>query len=934
MTCHNPLVRRAVRLSLVVAATTLCAGTGYAGESTGDEILEEVVVTGSAIRRIDGEASLPVQVLDSEAIARTGATSVVDLIQRLPAMQGATVEADALGAETFGFAGTSLHNIGEERTLVLLNGRRLALFGGQTLTGFAAAVDLNVLPLSAIERVEVLTEGASSLYGSDALAGVVNFITRKNVQGFNASLQYSGPKGGGQEKGASLTGGFGDLETDGWNFFASLAVDDRNELRSTDRSFASSAIVNFDYAGARWTSFGGSPYNVPANVVADGGVYAGQLVSLQYLEDGVCPEGSVQVDAACYFDYVRYIQIYPERERKTATGSLQVKVGESSTGYVDVLWSRASQVAKVSPVAGAVLIEAGSDLFNQYLAPVRDDNDDPVFIGDSVAYYRGLDLGLRTNDDQADFYNVSAGLQGDVAGWSYDFALGQSESNVKGDISGFPGALALDGLLTSGLIDPLVGPGQQSAEGQAALEAASYSGYWDGGVSRLQSAQVQASKPLFDLPNGKPFLLGAGLSYSREKFRSKPGDFAQANLDDPVAGTPAAGGPGTGDQRFGDAAAKIPYAADRNLFGVFVEATTQPLEWLELTGAVRYDDYSDVGNTTNFKGSFRIQPNEVLLLRGSYGTGFHAPTVPQLNASLQSYGVTESSYDCSPELLAIANSLGAICRPPQTQYDVFAGGNQSLIPEESENVSFGVVYQPTRALSLGADYWWVGIKHAFGQITEEEAFGNPDQYPGSWTTYRDIGTNTTYVAYNQTNINTGKEYYSGIDFNLQAHRDTRLGRLSSQLLATWMLKNKLQLAEGGPFYKNIGDYDGSIGEPTFRWNGRIINSLEQGAWIHSLIFNYRSGYTDIETAVDGIDEDGSFNGEIMDVRLHVDDHLTLDWQSQWQVSENLRAGIGVLNLLDKDPPLSLTQANFPFGYDARYYDPRGRTIYGRVSLKF
>lgn len=401
-----------------------------------------------------------------------------------------------------------------------------------------------------------------------------------------------------------------------------------------------------------------------------------------------------------------------------------------------------------------------------------------------------------------------------------------------------------------------------------------------------------------------------------------------------MAGTPAPDGPGTGDQRFGDAAASIPYSADRKVFGAFTEVSIQPLDWLELTGAARYDDYDDVGDTTNYKVAFRVQPMQQLVIRGSYGTGFHAPTVPQLNASLQNYGVTANPYDCTPDLAAIAASLGAVCRPPQTQYDVFAGGNPDLIPEESRQAMFGVVYEFSRDFSAGFDYWWVAVEDAFGQIEETEAFANPTLYPDAWTTFTDIGTGTTYVAYNQTNINTGKEYYSGIDFNIDGGWQLPFGKLRSQLVATYMIRNKLQLTADGPYYRNIGDYSTSLDEVTFRWTGRLITSLDHGPFSHTLTANYKSGYKDVGTTVDGIDAAGNFNGEVATVRLDVDDYFTLDWQTSWQVTDWVRLTVGALNLFDEEPPLSLTASNFQIGYDARYYDPRGRVLFGQVSFTF
>src|SRR5918994_964890 len=782
-----------------------------------------VVVTGSAIRRIEGESSLPVQVLDAEAIERTGASSIVDLIQRLPTVSGQSVESDAVGGSTFGFSGVSLHNIGENRTLVLLNGRRMAQFGGQTLTGFAAAVDLNVLPISAIDRVEILSDGASSLYGSDAIAGVVNFITKSKVTERDVSISYYAPKDGAEERGVSLTGGIGDYEADGWNLFLSAAFDDRDPLSSQDRDFANSAIINFEREGGLWTFFNGSSRGIPANVLTD----SFELVNLGFLSGNGCPEKHQQVDRACYYDYVRDIEIYPERERKTASGSLNIALGEQNNVFVDALWSRAEQVSRVAPVPGELLIPFGSPLFNQYLAGVTD-NGTPLFTGDVVAPFRAADLGQRINEDRADFYHFTAGLQGMALNWDYELAVGQSESDVKGTISGYPGALAFANALAGGNIDPFVPPGQQSEAGQADLEAINYRGYFDGGVARLQTAEVRASRALFDLPNGNPVMFAFGLSQYREKFQSKPSLFAQAALADPVAGTPAPGGPGTGDQRFGDSSASIPYGANRKVFGAFVEASVQPAEWMELTGSVRRDDYDDVGNSTNYKASFRITPTETLLFRGSYGTGFHAPTVPQLNATIQNYGVTSTPYDCSPALQAIATSLGAICRPPQSQYDVFAAGNPDLQPEESRQGCLGAVWEVAPRISLGADWWWVGIEDAFGQIVETAAFGDPTRYPDSWTTFTDIGTGTTYIALDQSNVNTGKEYYSGIDFNIQARWDTGFGRIRSTLLATHMLKNALQLAEDGPYFENISDYSADLDTPTFRWGGKLTTSLEHG----------------------------------------------------------------------------------------------------------
>ncbi|MEG2032520.1 MAG: TonB-dependent receptor plug domain-containing protein, partial [Janthinobacterium sp.] len=179
---------RSVRLALTVLAGSVL----FSGQSMAEEAIQKVEITGSSIKRIAVEGALPVQRLTQEAIAKTGATTVADLVQALPAMQGFTVGAAAAGTNSGGRTSASIHDIGEDYTLVLLNGRRIAPQGSGT------SVNLNAIPMSAVERVEVLTDGASALYGSDAIAGVINFILKKNQQGGSLEATYGGPedKGG------------------------------------------------------------------------------------------------------------------------------------------------------------------------------------------------------------------------------------------------------------------------------------------------------------------------------------------------------------------------------------------------------------------------------------------------------------------------------------------------------------------------------------------------------------------------------------------------------------------------------------------------------------------------------------------------------------------------------------------------------------------
>jgi len=913
---------------------SIAAGLALAGLGVPPALAQQgqlVEITGSAVRRIDAEAALPVQVIKREDIARTGATSTVDLLQRLAVVQGSTHEASNVGGSTFGFSGVSIHNIGETRTLVLLNGKRLAQFGGQTLTGAAAAVDLNAIPVSAIERIEILTDGASALYGSDAVAGVVNFITKRNSTDGDITVGASEPKGGAREQRISATKGFGSLDRDGWNLVVSAAADRRTKLDSVARDFVKTGVIDFDFEGRRYQAFLGSPRGIPANVIDD----AGNLVSPYYIQNGSCPPQNVRVfdpasgTTSCFFDFQTELEIFPTRDRKSASAAFTARLGEHQLN-ADLLWSSNQQVARIAPVPGGVNIAAGSALHNRYLLPVG-------ITQSTQAQYRVKDLGKRTSDDKADFALASAGLEGSLVGWDYKAAITTSKSDVKGSISGYPGARAFSNLLRSGVLDPFVGPGQQSAAGQAALAAANYVGYWDGGTSELTSFDVSASRELAQLAGG-PLMVAAGLSHVQEKFQSKPSLFAQGLLSDPVAGTladPAAGRPA--DVRFGDEAATIPYAADRTVTSAFAELVAPVARGLEVTGALRFDKYSDVGDSTTGKLSFRWTPAKAFLVRGSVGTGFKSPTVPQLNASLQLYGVTNAPYNCTAELQQMAQQLGAQCRPNGTQYDQFAGGNRELRPEKSRQATLGFRFEPAPAFSFGADLWHVAIRDVFGQITEEEVFANPLRYPGAWTTLREVSTGTTYLAFNASNQNLGKSYYTGVDIDASSRLKTTLGDWTNTLSATYMIRDSEQLQVGGAYHSPIGDF-GALGYVAFRWQAKLTSSLKMGAFTHTLAASHKSGYRDAEYTAELYTAAGALSGQFEAVRLKVAPYTTFDWQTQWSINRMLQLTAGVLNVADKAPPLSLAEGGLNkgqmFGYDDRYYDPRGRTFYANLTLKF
>lgn len=897
---------------------------------------QRIEITGSAIRRIAVEGALPVQVLKQEDIAKSGATSVTDLLQRLPAIQGGFGESSAVGSGA-AFNGVSIHNIGDTRTLVLLNGRRLAMYGGQSLTGFGAAIDLNSIPASAIERIEILTDGASALYGADAIAGVVNFITKRDIQGGDVTLGYSAPNGGAREKRISGTVGFGSLAKDGFNAMLTLSHDERTKLDAKDRNFGKTGRVFFSHNGQNYRFQQFSPSPIPANVLDN----QDQLVSPYLLANGVCPDktfrvtepyndGSGLVDDYCGFDFVGELEIFPIRKRDSAMFSLNKRLGNHEL-FIEGVYSKSSLDSAIAPVPGGISIPAGTPLHDQYLVPVG-------ITVDTTAFYRLYDLGKRTNSEVNKFTDLAVGAKGTFGRFDYVGSLSTSTSDSKTSIGGYPGALAIRRLRLSGLLDPFVGPGQQSDAANQAIAGTSYNGYWDGGKSKFTSAQLKATTELANLAGG-PMALAVGLNWGKEDFQSKPSLFAQGKLADPVAGTlcdpndpllPC-------DQRFGDESATVPYSADRTTKGLFTEMVFPVTKSLELSGSLRYDKYSDFGNATTAKASFKFQPSREWLFRGSVGTGFHAPTVPQVNAVLQPFGVTNDNYLCTPDLQTVATQLNANCQTGNRQYDVLAGGNPNLQPEKSRQATFGMRFEPSTAFSAGVDLWHVGIRNAFGQLPEAEVFANPLSFLDSWSTKTDTGTGITYLAFKADNRNLGKSYATGLDFDIIGRTKVQgFGDVTSQLAWTYMIRERQQTQRDGPYYSAIGNF-AELNTVTFRWKGKWTNTVQSGNWAHTIAMNFQSGYKDFETDAERLDAAGNVVG-IDTIRLDVPSHFTFDWQTVYNFNKNLQFTIGALNLTDELPPLAISTGGNnrgqQFGYDDRYYDSRGRTFYVNASYRW
>ena len=891
-------------VALAFGGVTLAVTCGLASAQTAPAV-ERVEITGSSIKQIQSESALPVQNYTRQDLERTGATTAAEVIQALPSMQGFTQDTESVGGGGNGYNGVSLHALGDTYTLVLINGRRIAPFAGQTLTGALSGIDLNTIPLSAIERVEILSDGASALYGSDAIGGVVNFILRTNYSEGEVAVGGVVTEGGGAgEKSVSITKGFGDLQKDGYNLLLAASYNKRENMRATQRDFAKTGNFTFQSAGHTMEWQYGSYSAVPGNVydlpVVD------DVTNAYRFANGTCPQyhWADPDTGACLYDFTSSLYIYPEAEKTSLILSGSKKISDNHTLFADVIVASDWMVSKIAPPPVTVAITPTMASYDTIRPMPGFVNGDTYYVG-----WRGVDAGNRTTKDESTAKHIVVGLKGALGAWDYTTSYTHSTNEwTQTYLAGWLLSNELTAALQAGTINPFLEPG--SAAGIAAVQPLLAQGVYKKASTTLDFVEARGSREIGKIAGGS-MMLGAGMDWRRERTDYRPSVLAQGTLNN-IAG---------------DSAEELPFDLSRTAWGAYAELLAPVTKQVEVTGSVRYDKYSDFGDTTNGKLAVRFQPAQNVLLRASVGTGFKAPTVPQAADIQQSYGVTATRWECPFD---VSDPLASLCLARTArQYNVYAAGEPNLVPEKSTQWTLGFRIEPTPKLSIGADLWNVELKDRIGQVTEDMIFGDPVTYRSYFTSYYDPSAQRDVLAIVQANANLGKSKTRGIDLDMKARFDTSVGKLTVRGLGTYMLLNKYQLVPGGEWRTDLGKYnDGSV---TFRFQGQLSGTLEYGRFAHTLAMNYKSGYGDAEGyAYDTVDA-----AWVLITDHRVSSYLTFDWQTKWNLNKQAALSVGIRNLLDTDPPLTLKgDGGHMMGYDNRYTDPRGRFLYANLNYKF
>ena len=883
----------------VVAGLAMLAQPAMAQQA--EAPIQRVEITGSAIKRIDGETSVPITILKMDDLKKQGVTTIEQVMANLTASQASQGTSQVVGLSTGGASFANLRGIGANKTLVLLNGRRLA---NNALD--SSAPDLNMIPFAALERVEVLRDGASSLYGSDAVGGVINFITRKDFQGGVVSVGADMPEqSGGFSNNANIGFGYGDLDKDGFNIFGVLDHQGQRAITGTQRSY------NTRYPG------GISPTTSPANYYQEdksGNPTAPSCATGTFLVPG--GDGtSCSMTTSSFVDYV------PKSERTTGLikGTLKLNANhEMSAEYLNTESKVYSAIAPV-PYGGLFQNRTRPDgSLNPYypgngnfapnipLNPTYTEANMPAGVNPGFVHVKWRDLpnGSRADENINKQQRFVAGLNGNLAGWDYNAALTFNENKVAINLMGYSDG----GIITKGVREGVINPyGEQSAAGAALINSAALNGNIRNAKGTTKVADFNASRELSDwFSAGRAAALAVGAQAGREEFLSTANTEYAAKV---VASTGI--DPETHDE------------GSRTTQAVYAELNVPIFKSLDVTAAVRYDRYSDFGNTTNPKLAFRFQPTKAVLFRGSYSTGFRAPSLYEINSS-QTYSNTSQQNDpinCPGGKALPGKPTAANCKQ---QFQALYGGNKKLNPEESRNITVGMVLEPIDNLSIGIDYWDIKLDHSIGSLSEDDVFADPATYASVF--HRTAGGNLAtdgsqcpnpitcgYVDLRTQNLGGVKT--RGLDLSLNYRlRTSDYGTFALVSNSTYVNKYDYQNAEGGKWKQNVGVYSGT--GPVFRWQHNVTLNWNSGIFSGGVTGHHKSGYVD------------------QDPDNKVASYTTFDAFAGVAATKAITLTAGVRNLFDREPPLSYQIKTFQAGYDPRFADAIGRTVYVRGNYKF
>ena len=911
-------VSRAVAVLIAGIAGASVAQAQQTPTTGSNQQLQRVEITGSNIKRIDSETVAPVEVITREQIQRSGQPTIADVLRNLPSNSGGSFGESFTNSFAPGAAGISLRGLGQKTTLVLINSRRVTGYGfAQNLQD--SFVDLNAIPSSAVERVEILKDGASAIYGSDAIAGVVNIILRRDFRGFDATAGY-GRSEGKNDYSATVTGGFGDLGSDKFNVFGVVDFYKRDLTLMSDiqdRDFrGENGGRNFTSltGGGTWRQYTGTGNGVATNNYrAISGCPGTVLTGPQAVEAGLInltppvPAATTAQAAAtntfCSKDFNDQYTALPKTQRIGFLGRATYELSPSVQLFAELGLSHNTtfQTFQAPFFAGTTGLQSTAAGLRPYpyninFAPGVAGNPFPT-----IARYNGVlaDQGTRDNDIKSDTGRLLVGATYNFANWDFDSAIGYSRNKVTSDNEN---RLSLSG--TSAVFNvpttpqPPIPTSTSSAynldnpalNSQAVRDSFRIS-FPRTSTSSLTMADTRASTEFASirLPGG-PLGLAIGAEYRKEKLNDSP---------DPSATSGNVLGQGI-----------TATEGSRNSQAAFAEVRLPILRSVEAQIAGRYDHYSDFGNSFVPKYGIKWTATPQLAFRANWGRGFRAPTLPEISDSVATF--FQSVID--PQNGATTQISG-----------VFAG-NPDLKPEKSKSTNLGLVFEPFKDASVSLDYYriiWKNIvaSPSFQDIIDASCPNGPP-CPSTAQVIRDPNNNNAVVTVLSNYTNLSSTVTSGFDIDLRyAIPTTTLGKFGTRLNLVYVKSFK----ENDEEY--VGTNGGSNTIPRMKYKASL--DWDIAAWRATASVNYIKGWRqDALPATYFTQLDPRFQTGTYPTKTP--SYATLDLFSSYQITRNWSVSGSVLNVFDKLPPYDPGFSTTSL-YDFSQFDPRGRQFRLNVS---
>jgi iron complex outermembrane receptor protein len=868
---NNSKVAKAIRLAMMfgAAATASVSTSAFSAEEAAEEEIEKIEVTGSRIKRTDLEGASPVTVMSVEDMKMEGNFTVAD------ALRGSSFNSFGSFSERSGSSAQSqatvdLRGAGSNRTLVLLDGKRMP--GSPTLGGQSA--NLNAIPMAAVERIEILTDGASSTYGSDAIAGVVNVILKKNYEGleFNIGAGQRDQDEGTTSSEFSVIGGLGN---DKGNITFAFDHQKRKGISDGARDYTQAAATDFDGNGtitsdetAGWSTYGATVYDSDfANPRAS--ALCGDL-SNTHGEDVFREFPSANgVDSYCMFAYANVSYNTASIDRNTVFVDANYEVADNVEWFGRAMFVQNQSFGRYAPPA--------ANNFNPAAAHVPEGMD-PA----DVSYMRTRWIDIGNRDGIVDDYNQDylTGLRGDLdwnnATWEVYYHRNVADNKSVGEFYLSYGGLAYN---ESNGIDPST---EEYVDNIRATTLQSSQATFD---------QINAGLgfDLFELPGGDVAHY-FGMEYMTQNYSDKYDGQSEAGLIGGSAGNSAAG--------------------NRDISAFFYEAALPVTDNLEVNLAVRYDDYSDFGNNTAPKVSVRYELLEGLVLRASYSEAFRAPGLDELNAA-DTFSA-ESAIDYQ-----YCQATGTSCT--SEQYDTWYRSNDQLGPETSEYTNIGAAWDITDDIGLKVDYFMLSIDNAVTTKSVQALL--TDEAQGEITAIgpNDTPTETFYLKRNSqgTLIEAGTGYYNteesldieGVDVSFYAGMETGFGDFRFNMMNSFILE-----------YGSDIDYAGTSDTPDHKANATIAWVLGDNSLAFTSQFTASTSEFDVIDPVTGeLDSTGKLDSWL----IH---HVTYTYDAGKFGAITLQ----VNNLTNEDPVLS----SFGTWDNASLYSNFGRDFRASYSISF